>query len=234
MLASAVQLGIFSWAFYAAQPYLLELLDSDAVWISGFVAAAIALSDHRGQPGRDRRRALLRKAHDAAARRRRDRDGRGDHRRARRIVLDRARRAPARHCVHGGRRARSIRVPPPGRSHGAARDGRLVRLDGLERWRDRWPGRSRRARRGTQRGRGFRRGRRGDGRGAPALARLRRLGGVPDASREGERARRPVRGLWLACSFGGRDRAARGPELAAVAMRAEPSRLQDWRACPRP
>jgi MFS family permease len=48
MLASAVQLGFFSWAFYAAQPYLLELLDSDAVWISGFVAAAIALSTIAG------------------------------------------------------------------------------------------------------------------------------------------------------------------------------------------
>ncbi len=44
MLASAVQLGFFSWAFYASQPYLLELLDSDAIWIAGFVAAGIALS----------------------------------------------------------------------------------------------------------------------------------------------------------------------------------------------
>jgi MFS family permease len=44
ILASAVQTGFFSWAFYASQPYLLELLDSDAIWISGFVAAAIALS----------------------------------------------------------------------------------------------------------------------------------------------------------------------------------------------
>ncbi|HET8968848.1 MAG TPA: MFS transporter, partial [Gaiellaceae bacterium] len=44
MLASAVQMGFFAWAFYASQPYLLELLDSDAIWISGLVAAAIALS----------------------------------------------------------------------------------------------------------------------------------------------------------------------------------------------
>jgi MFS family permease len=48
MLASAVQLGFFMWAFYAAQPYLLELLDSDAVWVAGLVAAAIALSTIAG------------------------------------------------------------------------------------------------------------------------------------------------------------------------------------------
>jgi MFS family permease len=44
MLASAVQAGFFTWAFYAAQPYLLDLLESDAIWVSGLVAAAIALS----------------------------------------------------------------------------------------------------------------------------------------------------------------------------------------------
>ena len=36
------------WAFYAAQPYLLELLDSNAIWVSGFVAAGIALSTIAG------------------------------------------------------------------------------------------------------------------------------------------------------------------------------------------
>ena len=44
ILASAVQTGYFSWAFYASQPYLLELLDSDAIWVAGLVAAGIALS----------------------------------------------------------------------------------------------------------------------------------------------------------------------------------------------
>jgi MFS family permease len=44
MLASLVEMGFFTWAFYASQPYLLELLDRDAVWISGIVAAAVALS----------------------------------------------------------------------------------------------------------------------------------------------------------------------------------------------
>jgi len=44
MLASCVQVGFFTWAFYASQPYLLELLDSNAIWISGLVAAGIALS----------------------------------------------------------------------------------------------------------------------------------------------------------------------------------------------
>ena len=44
MLASFAQVGFFTWGFYASQPYLLELLDSDAIWISGLGAAAIALS----------------------------------------------------------------------------------------------------------------------------------------------------------------------------------------------
>jgi MFS family permease len=44
MLASTAQTAFFAWAFYASQPYLLELLASDAVWISGLVAAGVALS----------------------------------------------------------------------------------------------------------------------------------------------------------------------------------------------
>jgi MFS family permease len=48
ILASAVQVGFFTWAFYASQPYLLSLLDSDAIWISGLVAAGIALSTIAG------------------------------------------------------------------------------------------------------------------------------------------------------------------------------------------
>jgi MFS family permease len=44
MLASAVQVGFFTWAFYASQPYMLELLGSDAIWIAGLVASGIALS----------------------------------------------------------------------------------------------------------------------------------------------------------------------------------------------
>jgi len=48
MLASAVQMGFFAWAFYASQPYLLELLESDAIWISGLVAAGIAISTMGG------------------------------------------------------------------------------------------------------------------------------------------------------------------------------------------
>jgi MFS family permease len=42
MLASLIQLGFLSWAFYASQPYLLDLLDSDAIWVAGLVAAGIA------------------------------------------------------------------------------------------------------------------------------------------------------------------------------------------------
>ncbi|HYI74952.1 MAG TPA: hypothetical protein VEW90_06735 [Gaiellaceae bacterium] len=48
MLAGAVQASYVMWAFYAAQPYLLELLDSDAIWVSGLVAAGIAIATIAG------------------------------------------------------------------------------------------------------------------------------------------------------------------------------------------
>jgi MFS family permease len=36
------------WAFYASQPYMLDLLGSDAVWVAGLVTAGIALSTIAG------------------------------------------------------------------------------------------------------------------------------------------------------------------------------------------
>jgi MFS family permease len=48
ILAAAVQGTFAAWAFYAAQPYLLDLLDSNAIWVSGFVAAGIALATMAG------------------------------------------------------------------------------------------------------------------------------------------------------------------------------------------
>jgi len=44
MLGGAIQEGFFFWAWYAWQPYFLELLGSDAVWVAGFVAALLAAS----------------------------------------------------------------------------------------------------------------------------------------------------------------------------------------------
>jgi MFS family permease len=44
MIAGALQMGFFSWAWYAWQPYLLELLDRELVWVSGVVSALLALS----------------------------------------------------------------------------------------------------------------------------------------------------------------------------------------------
>lgn len=44
MLASVFQMGVFAWAWYAWQPYFLELLESDAVWVAGVVAALLAVS----------------------------------------------------------------------------------------------------------------------------------------------------------------------------------------------
>ena len=48
MLAGAVQSAFGMWAFYASQPYLLGLLGEDAIWVSGLVAAGIALSTIAG------------------------------------------------------------------------------------------------------------------------------------------------------------------------------------------
>jgi MFS family permease len=44
MMFSFVQWGFLTWGFYAWQPYFLELLGRDAVWVAGVVAALISLS----------------------------------------------------------------------------------------------------------------------------------------------------------------------------------------------
>ena len=45
LMLAAVARGIFfGWAFYAAQPYFLELLERDAVWVVGLVTAALSIA----------------------------------------------------------------------------------------------------------------------------------------------------------------------------------------------
>ncbi len=48
MIAGFVQGGFFVWAFYAWQPYFLDLLERDAVWVAGVMSALIALSTMAG------------------------------------------------------------------------------------------------------------------------------------------------------------------------------------------
>jgi MFS family permease len=48
MLLSLFQGGYMMWGFYAWPPYFLELLGRDAVWVSGVVAALVALSTIAG------------------------------------------------------------------------------------------------------------------------------------------------------------------------------------------
>jgi MFS family permease len=48
MLSGAIRGVFFGWAFYAAQPYFLDLLDRDAVWVVGFVAAGVSLATIAG------------------------------------------------------------------------------------------------------------------------------------------------------------------------------------------
>jgi MFS family permease len=44
MLAGLAQGAFLMWGFYASQPYLLQLLESDAIWVAGLVAAGVALA----------------------------------------------------------------------------------------------------------------------------------------------------------------------------------------------
>ena len=44
MMVSLVQMGFLSWGFYAWQPYFLDLLARDAIWVAGVVSALISAS----------------------------------------------------------------------------------------------------------------------------------------------------------------------------------------------
>ncbi len=67
MLDAFVSFGFFSWAWYAWQPYFLELWGRDAVWLAGVIAALFALAGIAGnvlvsrlaKPGRRRTTLLL-------------------------------------------------------------------------------------------------------------------------------------------------------------------------------
>jgi MFS family permease len=48
MISASIRGVFFGWAFYAAQPYLLGLLERDAVWIIGVVMAGVALATITG------------------------------------------------------------------------------------------------------------------------------------------------------------------------------------------
>ncbi|HEY7874950.1 MAG TPA: MFS transporter [Actinomycetota bacterium] len=67
VIDSFVTLGFFSWAWYAWQPYFLELYGDDAIWISGLIASLFALAGIAGNalvgrlavPGRRRTTLLI-------------------------------------------------------------------------------------------------------------------------------------------------------------------------------
>ena len=48
LAASFIEIGFLSWAFYAWQPYFLELLQRQAVWATGIFAAMVALATMGG------------------------------------------------------------------------------------------------------------------------------------------------------------------------------------------
>ena len=48
VMQSFVTMGFFSWAWYAWQPYFLELYGDDAIWLSGVIAALFALAGIAG------------------------------------------------------------------------------------------------------------------------------------------------------------------------------------------
>jgi len=49
MAVSFFQAGFMAWGFYAWQPYFLELLGRDAVWVAGVIASALALATSAGK-----------------------------------------------------------------------------------------------------------------------------------------------------------------------------------------
>jgi MFS family permease len=75
VINSFITFGFFSWAWYAWQPYFLELYGDDAVWLSGVIAAFFALAGIAGNelvgriaaPGRRRTTILLAGAAASAA-----------------------------------------------------------------------------------------------------------------------------------------------------------------------
>lgn len=48
MIAGAIQNGFYFWAWYAWQPYFLGLLEDDAIWVAGVVAALLTLATMAG------------------------------------------------------------------------------------------------------------------------------------------------------------------------------------------
>lgn len=48
MAVTFVHSGFLMWGFYAWQPYVLDLLDSDAVWVTGVISAVVALATMGG------------------------------------------------------------------------------------------------------------------------------------------------------------------------------------------
>jgi MFS family permease len=48
MIVGSIQMGFVIWAFYAWQPYLLDLLGRDAIWVAGLISAAVALATIAG------------------------------------------------------------------------------------------------------------------------------------------------------------------------------------------
>ena len=44
IIAAAIQGAVLSWVFYAWQPYFMELLQKEVVWVAGVIAALISLS----------------------------------------------------------------------------------------------------------------------------------------------------------------------------------------------
>jgi adenylosuccinate synthase len=151
MVAGAIQSGFLIWGFYASQPYLLELLDSDAVWIAGFVAAGVALATIVGNQ-------IVRFASRHCGRRTT----------LLLAVLGGIPGAARRHGRDWRDRPGPFGVSPSGRAERAARDRRVVRLHALERRRDRRPGRTRGARGGALDCIGVRRRGARDGRRASA------------------------------------------------------------------
>ena len=128
LTVTMLQMGVFTWVFYAWPPYLLDLLGSDAVWVAGVVAGGVALSMMLGNVIADALTRLIgRRTVDPAGRGCRAGSGDRPHR-SRRVVLGCGPGAARGNRSDGGAGPGQTGLPQSADSFRRARHGAFHRL----------------------------------------------------------------------------------------------------------
>ena len=132
LMESFVTWGFFAWAWYAWQPYFLRAYGSNAIWVSGLIAAVFSLAGIAGNALVSRRREARTAPHDDPARGGGgdELDDGGDRRRP--FVLGDGADLPARRRRRRRAVARAPDLPAPVDPVLGARDAGVVRLAGRQ------------------------------------------------------------------------------------------------------